>query len=250
METEAGREKRPLTLEDFWRLKTVDDVQLAPDGAAVAYVVGAYDEARDERRSAIWIADLASGKASQFTGGEAADSQPRWSPDGARLAFVSTRQEGKPQIFVMPVGGGERRQLTHAANGATAPAWSPDGTRRCYAAAVDTDRQRVTRETAWLEAHGEVEEKGPRLRRQTTLVSRFDGRGYVDRRVHLFVVDAREAADEEAEPRQLTDGDCDDLDAAWSPDGASLAFVSSRAEDAEHTFAVDVWTVSVADGTL
>lgn len=248
METGATRAKWPLTLEDFWRLKTVDDVQLSPDGGAVAYVVGCYDEAHDEWHSAIWLADVTSGESRQFTSGEASDAQPRWSPDGTRLAFVSTRQEGKPQVFVMPVGGGEPRQLTRAANGATAPVWSPDGARLCYAAAVDSDRQRVASETDWLDAHGEVDAKGPRLRRQNTLVSRFDGRGYIDRRVHLFVVDVREG--DEAEPRQLTDGDCDDLDAAWSPDGASIAFVSNRAEDAEHTFAIDVWTVSAADGAL
>jgi Tol biopolymer transport system component len=163
-------EQRPLTLEDFWSLKTVSDVQLSPDGATIAYVVGTYDETKDEEHSAIWLAGVASGEARQFTSGEAADSQPRWSPNGARLAFVSTRHEGKPQIFIIPRDGGEPRRLTAHEDGAISPVWSPDGARLCYSVAVETDRQKVARETAWVEAHEGVDKKGPRLRRQTSLL--------------------------------------------------------------------------------
>jgi len=79
-------------------------------------------------------------------------------------------------------------------------------------------------------------------------MSRFDGRGYVDRRVHLFVVAVDEPSGGPAEPRPLTDGDWDDLDAAWSPDGASIAFVSNRGEHTEYNLAADLWTVSPEGG--
>jgi len=241
--------RRPMTLEDFWSLKTVGDAQLSPTGATVAYVVGTYDETKDEEHSAIWLADVASGEARQFTSGEAADMQPRWSPDGARLAFVSTRHESKPQVFVIPTDGGEPRRLTSHEDGATSPVWSPDGARLCYAVALETDRQKAAQETAWLDAHEKVDKKGPRLRRQASLASRFDGRGYVDRRVHLFVVAVDDpAGGAPAEPRQLTNGDWDDLDAAWSPDGSAILFVSNRTENAEHNLAADLWTVSPEGG--
>lgn len=242
-------EQRLMTLEDFWSLKTVSDVQLSPDGATVAYVVGTYDEAADEGHSAIWLADVASGAARQFTGGEASESQPRWSPDGARLAFVSTRHEGKPQVYVIPTGGGEPRRLTSHEDGAISPVWSPDGTRLCYAVALETERQKVARETSWLDAHEKVDKKGPRLRRQASLTSRFDARGYVDRRVHLFVVAVDDPGDGTPdEPRQITDGDWDDLDATWFPDGSAILFVSNRTENAEHNLTGDLWTVSPEGG--
>ncbi len=237
----------PMTVEDFWSLKMVSDVRLSPDGTTVAYVVETYDEARDEVHSSIWLVDVMSREGRPFTSGEAADSSPRWSPDGTRLAFVSTRYEDKPQIFVMPVGGGEPRRLTTHEDGASAPVWSPDGARLCFSVAVETDRQKVARETAWVETHDEVDKKGPRLRRQASLMSRFDARGYIDRRVHLFVVSVDDAV-EGATPRQITDGDWDDLEAAWSPDGAVLAFVSNRGEGGEHNLVADLWTISPEGG--
>src|SRR5436305_8511996 len=111
-------EKRALTLDDLWSLKRVSDVRHAPDGATVAYVVGCYDERRDKTRSAIWLVTVADGRARQFTSGEAEDTQPTWSPDGERLAFVSTRYEGKPQVFVIAAHGGEPRRITSAPDGA------------------------------------------------------------------------------------------------------------------------------------
>src|SRR5579884_1094795 len=101
--------KRALTYDDFWNLKTVGDVQVSPDGRRVAYVVAALVRESDEQRSSIWVADLERQSARQFTSGVKQDSQPRWSPDGAWLAFVSTREGGKPQIHVMSARGGEAK---------------------------------------------------------------------------------------------------------------------------------------------
>ncbi|MEO7021818.1 MAG: S9 family peptidase [Ktedonobacteraceae bacterium] len=240
-------EKRALTLEDFWRLKTVADPQPSPDGTMVAYVVGSYDEQHNQSHSAIWLASLDTGQTRQFTSGESQDMQPRWSSDGSRLAFVSTRHESKPQIFTMDVDGGEARRLTTVPDGAASPVWAPDGKHLCYSSTPETDLQKVAQETAWLEAHTDVDKKAARLRRQSTLISRFDGRGYIDRRVHLFVLNLEQP---EAEPRQLTEGDYDAAQAVWSPDGTLIAFVANRAEDAEHSLASDIWTVEVESGEM
>jgi dipeptidyl aminopeptidase/acylaminoacyl peptidase len=173
--------------------------------------------------------------------------QPRWSPDGTRLAFVSTRHEGKPQVFIIDRDGGEPRRLTDEENGAMAPVWSPDVRRLCYSVATTTDRQRVLAEKAWLEAHPEATDNGRQLRLQNSLMSRFDARGYIDKRVHLFLIDVD---DPTAKARQITDGDFDDAEAAWSPDGTEIAFLSNRGEDREHSLSSDIWTVNVESGEL
>lgn len=237
--------QQTLTLDDFWRLKMVSDVQPSPGASTVAYVVTTYDEQGNGTHSAIWLASLDGQPAFQFTTGDSLDMQPRWSPDGKRLAFVSTRHEGKPQVFVIGRDGGEPRRITNADDGASSPVWSPDGRQICYSSAEASDRQRVASEQSWLEQHPEVEVAGAQLRRQHSLLSRFDGRGYVDRRVHLFVIDVNST---DAEPRQVTSGDWDDVEAAWSPDGESLAFLSNRGEAQEHTLGTDIWTLELATG--
>jgi dipeptidyl aminopeptidase/acylaminoacyl peptidase len=53
----------------------------------VAFVVTTLSEERDEYLSNIWVVDVAGGAPRRFTAGPRRDLEPRWSPDGSRLAF-------------------------------------------------------------------------------------------------------------------------------------------------------------------
>jgi dipeptidyl aminopeptidase/acylaminoacyl peptidase len=246
---------RPMTLEDYWDLKIVDEMALSPDGATVAYVVTSCEEATNSIRKAIWLAEVESGETWQLTSGEAQDRQPAWSPDGERLAFVSTRGGPMPQVYVMPRNGGEARRVSELPDGALSPVWAPDGRMLCISSPVKSDRQRVAEEDEWLEAHSEAIGSIPRMRLVDSLEGRFDARGYIDHRFHLFIL-ALEAAG--AVPRQITQGDTDHLDAAWSPDGACIAYASNADTSPGERFRSDIWTMrpngsdakQLTDGTL
>jgi dipeptidyl aminopeptidase/acylaminoacyl peptidase len=88
----------------------------------------------DDKKSHIWIIDVATGAATQLTSGDRwNDSDPQWSPDGSRIAFVSNRtgreQDGddNSDVWVVPASGGEPARISDHPDGDNSPRWSPDG---------------------------------------------------------------------------------------------------------------------------
>src|SRR4051812_48777932 len=89
-------EKRPMAVDDLYRFQRVADPQISPDGSRVVYVVTTItDPAKNKTKSNLWIAATdGSTPPRQLTTTEKKDSHPRWSPDGKRILFESTRSEG------------------------------------------------------------------------------------------------------------------------------------------------------------
>src|SRR5579875_1279792 len=240
--------RRTITIEDLYKIASVSQPRISPDGQRVAYVVTTIDERKHEYRSAIWMISTAGGEARRLTSEPANASNPVWSPDGRWLAFISERAgeasraeaeeqrkrgKDKPQIWLLPTDGGEAHQLTFLPHGASNPVWSPDSCWIAFEAGVGP-----------LEELNDEGKPFPKVRVIDRLWYRLDGVGYIyERRTHLFLI-GREGG----EPIQLTDGDWDDGDAAWSPDGTRLAFTSSRAEDRWRTPAPDVYTLAINEG--
>ena len=222
--------------EDVYELTGVSDPRLRPGGRDVAYVVWSIDRDANEYRQSIWLARTdGSEPPRRFTTGKQ-DSQPRWSPDGSKLAFVSKRGEDKDaaaQLYVMPADGGEPLRLTDLKEGPAEPAWSPDGTQLAFSARVRD------------EAYKEEDEKKRAPRRFTRLQFKLDNVGWTgDRRTHLFVV----PADGSAEAKQITDGDYEDGQPTWTPDGQSIAFHSARSENWDIDLIDDIYLVPAAGG--
>ncbi len=122
----ASAEKRGFTIRDLYRLKSVSDPQISPDGRQIAFVMSSYCLEKGTSNSDIYLIPADGGKPRQLTFSENSDVHPRWSPDGKQLLFVSTRSDG-PQIWLLPAKIGEPRQLTTISTGVSNPEWSPDG---------------------------------------------------------------------------------------------------------------------------
>jgi dipeptidyl aminopeptidase/acylaminoacyl peptidase len=223
---------------DLALLRTPSAPSLSPDGRLVVVAVGRIDLDANAYRGDLWVTPTdGSAPPRRFTTGRR-DGRPGFSPDGRWIAFLRAGDEDKPQLHVMPADGGEPRRLCEHPLGAEAFAWSPDSTRIAYVARVPEPGRYGTDKDV-------PPEKEP-PRRISTFQYRLDNLGFTnDRRPQVFVVDA---LTEGAEPVQLTRGDYEHGDPAWSPDGRAVVFVSARHETRDEDAASDVFVVPAEGG--
>ncbi|SDM24354.1 Dipeptidyl aminopeptidase/acylaminoacyl peptidase [Geodermatophilus siccatus] len=228
--------------DDLALLRTPGVPTVSPDGRMAVVAVTRPDPGDDAERSRLWAVPTdGSAPARPLTPGPR-DTDPVFSPDGRWLAYRGAEPGGPPQLHLLPTAGGAPRRLTDAPLGTGRPVWSPDSRRLAWTARVpQVDRSGVDRaaQPPWL---------------VTTLRWQADGAGVVtDRHSHLFVLDLPPAGEDDGtppRPRQVTDGNVDDTDVTWSPDGAELAFVSARHARADRDLVRDVYAVPAAGGTL
>jgi dipeptidyl aminopeptidase/acylaminoacyl peptidase len=232
----------PIRSDLFRHLKTVGDPTVAPDGSRCAYVLSWIDQETSEPRARVYQAALhdaaADGTPRPFTQGNN-DGHPRFSPDGATLAFLrpgSKKEVSDRQVWLMPAAGGEAFQLTDLPNGVREFTWSPDSARLAVVSDVSpTGRSK--------ESDLPVAPDVPVAKEVNRIRYRHDAIGWRgDNHFHLFMVDAASG-----KWTQLTDGDWDDMAPAWSPDGGRIAFISGRSDSRDKTAAAEVYVVDVPD---
>ncbi|MGH7494532.1 MAG: DPP IV N-terminal domain-containing protein [bacterium] len=205
---------------------------------------------------------------SSITDGHYDDRQARYSPDGKRLVFTSTRGK-KSHIFIMPAGGGEATRVTPLEYSAWQPAWSPDGARIAF----ESDRDGNNGIWAMPASGGEAVRLTPDSMTASwpdwspdgtkiAFISNQSGNwniyampvaGGKPQQItqhkenewnprwspegdHIafyttwdgLMTDIWVVPAEGGEPRQITDDPAEDFQPAWSPDGKWLAFFSRR----------------------
>lgn len=227
---------KPFTTDDLYLHRKVSELDAAPDGRLVACTVRCVDREADDYVSCIWAVGLDGSPPRQLTRGPGQDKTPRWSPDGRRLAYVSSRG-GTAQVHLLARDGGETRPLGGLPGAVSDLRWSPDGHWLAVSAAVPVDpdwrgQRPGGRAPARRGAQPEVAWKLP---------YKSDGMGYLlAREIHLFRLDVATG-----EHRQLTDGAFDVLAFDVAPDGRHLACARTREGRTAHRS--DLWA-SDAEG--
>ncbi len=125
--------KNRITVEDLWKLARPAQPALSPDGAQACVSVSTYDMEENKARASLWLLSTYGGEPRQLTSCGEKDGEPRWSPDGRRIAFVAKRdKDDEPQLYLIAPDGGEARRLTDIATGVSAIKWFPDSRRIAF----------------------------------------------------------------------------------------------------------------------
>jgi dipeptidyl aminopeptidase/acylaminoacyl peptidase len=244
--TKPAATPRAITIDDYFQIRDVGQPELSPDGQWVAYGVRTRMLKEDKNESRLWMVPTHGGEAIPMTAEGVSSSHARWSPDGKFLAFLSSRNQGKGQVWLLNRLGGEAVKLTETVQGVNDFEWSPDSTRLVL---VLQDPKPEDIESA---KDKDKDKEKPAAKPKTPppyvidrLQFKEDVVGYLDhRRDHLYAFDVASK-----KTTQLTSGDFDDSDPAWSPDGKSLAFTSNRTTpDPDRNYNSDIWVVA-ADNT-
>lgn len=219
---------------DIYDVVTVGDPAVAPDGRTVAVVVSRPDADLNRSLSDVWLVSADDGASTQLaTGlaGPAVVANPRWSPDGTRIAVTRTTwadDQSETAVLVLPAAGASDDDpavvVATSDEGVSSLCWAPGSDRLAWCARVSD-----------VPAGTKDRDRPPR--QITTLFSRLDDEGWtIDRRtqVHVAGVDGSGV-------RTVTSGPFEHIRVAWSPDGKTLAIVAGRHEGWDLDEIVDVW---------
>lgn len=221
-------------LEQSGKVVQLSDPQISPDGRSVVVLASRANFDDNRYDVELVLVDVATRAEKVLTHRQA--SQPRWSPSGSSLAFVSP-VEGKPQIFVLPIDGGEATQISKAPTGVGSYSWRPDGSALAYVC----EEEAVKREGQ--ERHNRSFEADVNYLLTET-----------PRPHHLWLVPAAGGAS-----RRLTSGEWSvavglagggGAAPSWSPDGKTIAFGEQPAPGPRSIRETGVRILDVASGSI
>jgi dipeptidyl aminopeptidase/acylaminoacyl peptidase len=221
-ETGGSSGKMPLTPEAAINMHFLTDLQLSPDGTRLAFVVSEAPKG-DKRAQHVWMYDKNGDVARQFTYSSKSETNPRWSPDGRQLAFLSNRGGDEQQLYLMSSTGGEAFARTKGKSNIKSFAWSKDGKYIAYIAP---------------NAKTEEDEKREKDKNDARVADNDDKRS----RVWLLPIDS-------GEPKPLTPASVEIKELAWMPSGKNLVVAATDHPESDQN-TDRIFGVPVAGGEM
>jgi len=214
------------SVHDMLAMDRISDPQISPDGRTLVFVVRTTDLEANRGRTDLWLAGTDGTGLRRLTSHPASDSNPRWSPDGRDVLFVSSRGD-TAQVWRISVSGGEATQVTDLPLDVTSFALSPDGSHLAVSLEVFPDCDSLECTTKRLAAVHESKSSG---RVYEELFVRHWDTWADGRRSHVFVVAT--AGGQAVDLMRGMRADCPSKpfggpeEYAFSPDGRQVVFTA------------------------
>ena len=226
---------------DVFALQYVQDPQISPDGKSIVYKRSGFDIMKDRAKGDLWLINTDGSNHQKLSSHEAGESSPRWSPDGDRIAFISSTQEGA-EVYMYWVNSGKTAKISQLPYSPSSLTWSPTGEQMAFTMHVPVDPPIAAKIPKKPEGAEWADE--PRL--TDRLKHEADGKGYIKAGFHhIFVLSA-----EGGTARQVTSGNYQHSGKlSWSSGGERIYFSGNRTEDWEYDFRnSDIYSVDVNTG--
>jgi len=246
-----SQSKHPFTFEDMMSLKRINEPIVSPDGKWVLFSAVDVSLEANTKTPHVWVVPTAGGEPHEIISTQDAD-RPRWSPDGKRFLFLSTK-EGGSQIWIADFDAAKgsvtgTRKLSSIATEADGPIWSPDGKNILFVSDVYPD---CADEACNAKRVEEAEKSKVKALIFTHLLYRHWNAYDKGKRNHLLIISA-----DGGPSRDLTPGNHDvppfslggQDDYAFSPDGQEVCYTSNHDEVGALSTNNDLFIVSVNGG--
>ncbi|CAM3794881.1 S9 family peptidase [Rheinheimera salexigens] len=205
--------------EDIFALEYASDPQISPNGQHIVYVRNSNDIMTDSTRNSLWLINVKTGQQVPLFVDQYNYSQPRWSADGNRLAFISDRT-GSRQIHLHWLAENKTALLSQLPKSPGNLTWSTDGKQLAFTMSVPSTAAKVQQQVKKV-----AKPKGAKWSAEPIVLDRAryqsDGSGFLKPEFRqIFLLSATGGT-----ARQLTQGDFHyGSDLSFSPDSQSLIF--------------------------
>ncbi len=238
-------QKKPFTIEELYKIKSVSSQLISPDGKKIVFVVSVPNLKKVKSTTTIYLMNTDGSGRRQITSSSYASYSPVWAKDGKGIYFNSNRN-GSDQVYYMSLEGGEPEQITNYLLGVSSPKYSNDGKKILFGALVYPE---CGADSDCNESITKSSESGPI---QAYLADSLFVRHWTEyetgqySHVMLFNKESKKVKD-------LTPGNFNSPTFApggssnysISPDDKEIAFDSKRVKDPEKSTNSDIWTVNI-----
>ena len=216
----TSQTEQTLQLENVFDLEYANQIDITEDGKTVYFVRNRMDIKTDRKVGNIWSVDYKTKQMQPLTSGVHMDYSPVLSPDGQRLAFISTR-DGSSQIYIKWLKTGAMAKISNLTNSPRAITWSPNSSQLIFsmfvpsAASAPVTLPGKPKGATWAEPAKFIDD----------VYYRSDGGGYTQKGFsQVYSIDANGG-----NAKQLTHDEFDNAgDVSFSKDGKSLYFSANR----------------------